>query len=102
MSLHIVYESGRAASEIGYWLLDRRRASDVDESKITVPVLVIGGSHDKATPVSVVRKVAEKYGGTSTYKEFTNHSHWVIGEPNWQEIATCIAEWLDQIIGRTE
>jgi len=27
-------------------------------------------------------------------KTFTNHAHWVIGEPGWVEIADDVAEWL--------
>ena len=32
-----VYESGRAAFEIGYWLFDSGNASKVDEPKVTCP-----------------------------------------------------------------
>ncbi len=91
-----VYESGRAACEIGFWLFDSRGAAKVDESKITCPVLVIAGAQDRITPASVVRKVADKYRGVSTYKEFANHAHWVVGEPGWQEIAKYILNWLNQ------
>jgi pimeloyl-ACP methyl ester carboxylesterase len=48
------------------------------------------------TPASVVRKVAKKYRGISTYKEFENHAHWVIGEPGWEEIAQFVADWLNK------
>ena len=92
-----VYESGRAASEIGFWLFDRRKAAAVDESKVTCPVLVIGAAEDRITPVSVVRKVAEKYQRVSTYKEFAGHAHWVVGEPGWEEIAGYIEGWLHEL-----
>jgi pimeloyl-ACP methyl ester carboxylesterase len=91
---HFVYESGRAASEIGFWLLDAGKASYVDESKVTCPVLVIAGAEDRITPASVVRKVAAKYSAVSTYKEFKGHSHWVVGEPGWKDIAQYIYDWL--------
>jgi pimeloyl-ACP methyl ester carboxylesterase len=94
----LVFESGRAAAEIGFWTLDLRRASKVDESRVTCPVLVIAGGQDRLTPVSVVRKVAAKYRAVSTYREFTNHAHWVLGEPGWQEVAESIAVWLDQTL----
>ena len=97
----LVYESGKAACEIGHWPFDRKRASAVNESKITVPVLVIAGSQDKATPVSVVKKVAKKYEAVSTYREFANHSHWVLEEPNWQEITDYIAGWLDKVLSKS-
>lgn len=92
-----VYESGRAASEIGFWYLDPRKASKVDEKKVTCPVLVIAGSQDKITPASVVRNIARKYGTDTTYKEFPNHAHWVVGEPGWQEVAGYSADWLDRV-----
>ena len=90
-----VYESGRAASEIGYWLFDSKRASQVDESKVTCPVLVVAGAEDRITPASVVRQVAEKYEPVSTYRAFENHAHWVIAEPGWREIAEYVAGWLE-------
>lgn len=91
-----VYESGRAACEIGFWLLDWRKATRVDASQVTCPVLVIAGGKDRITPASVVRKVAEKYETVSTYKPFPDHAHWVIGEPGWEDIAQYIEAWLKQ------
>jgi pimeloyl-ACP methyl ester carboxylesterase len=93
-----VYESGRAAFEIGFWFLDRKKASRVDESKITCPVLVVAGALDKITPHSVVQKVAKKYRHVSTYKLFGNHSHWVVSEPGWEEIADYVSSWLEQVL----
>lgn len=89
-----VYESGRAAYEIGCWPFDSARASRVDASKVTCPVLVVAGAQDRITPVSVVRRVAKKYKAVSTYKEFENHAHWVVAEPRWQEVAEYAAGWL--------
>ena len=91
-----VYESGRAAFEIGFWLFDSRKASKVDESKVTCPVLVIAGKEDRITPASVVEKVAEKYKPVSTYRAFEHHAHWVVGEPGWQDVAAYVEEWLRQ------
>ena len=93
-----VYESGRAACEIGFWFFDRKRAAKVDESRVTCPVLVIAGAQDRITPASVVRKVAEKYRAVSTYQELANHAHWLIVEPDWQEITEYIADWLNQVL----
>jgi pimeloyl-ACP methyl ester carboxylesterase len=93
-----VYESGRAASENGFWLFDARRAAAVDESKVTCPVLVIAGAQDRITPASVVRQVARKYGAVSTYKESPNHAHSVLSEPGWQQVAQYAAGWLKQAV----
>ncbi len=94
----LVYESGQAAYEIGFWPFDSKKASKVDETKVTCPMLVIAGTEDRITPPIVVRQVAKKYRAVSTYKEFENHAHWVIGEPGWQEIAEYIAVWLKRVL----
>jgi len=91
-----VYESGRAAFEIGFWLLDMRKANRVDAEKITCPVLVVGGKQDRITPASVVRKIAARYAG-ATYKEYPDHAHWVLAEQGWQDIAAFIADWLGSL-----
>ena len=90
-----VFESGKAVFETGFWLFDTNRASRVDELKVTCPVLVIAGSKDKITPASVVQKVARKY--KANYKEFPNHAHWVVAEPDWQEVTEYVFDWLGQI-----
>ena len=92
-----VYESGRAASEIGYWFLDPNHAARVDARRVTCPVLVIGGELDRITPAAIVRKVAAKY-ARSTYREFPGHAHWVMGEPGWEEIARFEADWLREVL----
>lgn len=94
----LVYESGRAAKEIGFWLFDLKGAAKVDESKVTCPVLVISGAEDRITPSSVVRKVAKKYKNVSTYEEFENHAHLVIVEPGWEDIAEFVSDWLNQVL----
>jgi len=90
-----VYESGRAASEIGLWLFDVRRASKVDSSQVTCPVFVVGAGEDRITPASVVRKVAKKY--KAEYREFPNNAHWVVAEPGWEKIAQESFDWLETL-----
>jgi len=90
----MVYESGRAASEIGFWLFDPSRATNVDASKVTCPVLVIAGSQDRITPASVVKNVANKYKMVSAYKEYADHAHSIILEPGWQKVAEDIEAWM--------
>ena len=65
-----------------------------------IPVLVVGGTQDRVTPVSVCRQVADKYGSVSTYKEFNDHGHWVTAETGWQDIAHYIADWLREHVIR--
>lgn len=92
-----VYESGRAAFEIGFWLIDGKRATQVNEKKVTCPMLVIAGAEDRITPAAVVRKVHEKYGNLSTFRELSGHAHWVVCEPGWEDVTELIHEWLKRL-----
>jgi pimeloyl-ACP methyl ester carboxylesterase len=91
-----VYESGRAAAEIGFWLLDFKGAAEVDESQIASPMLIVAGGQDRITPASVTEKLHEKYKAVSKFVEYPDHAHWVLGEPGWEKIAQDVAEWLKQ------
>ena len=94
----LVYESGRAGFEIGFWYLDSRKAAGVDESKINCPMMIISGTDDKITPASVIRKIGKKYRDIATYKEYPDHAHWIMDEPGWEEIAEDTSAWIDKIM----
>jgi pimeloyl-ACP methyl ester carboxylesterase len=87
-----VFESGRAAAQMGFWWLDAERASRVDETRVTAPVLVVAGGQDRITPAATARRVAAKYRGD--YREFPENAHYVLGEPGWEAIADCVSGWL--------
>jgi pimeloyl-ACP methyl ester carboxylesterase len=92
-----IFESGRAAFEIGYWFLPGVKGFTVDETKVTCPVLVVAGAKDRITPASVVKKVADKY-SQATYKEFPDHAHWVVGEPGWEDVAGFALDWIKKTL----
>jgi pimeloyl-ACP methyl ester carboxylesterase len=94
---NFVYESGRVSSEIAFWQFDRKRATKVDESKLSQPLLVIVGSEDRITPSIFCQRIAEKYSNVSTYKMFDNHAHWIIGESGWENIAAFILTWIYEL-----
>jgi len=91
-----VFESGRAAMEIGFWPFDFKHAARVNESKVTCPMLVVSGSEDRITPSKVVKQVAEKYRHGRQYQEFEGHAHWIIAEKGWEKVAEYIADWLEK------
>ena len=49
------YDSRRIGAEIGFPVFDPCRSSEVDETKIKYPVLVIGSYKDKVTPDRIAR-----------------------------------------------
>lgn len=89
-------ESGKAIFEIGLALMDTKRASKIDFSKVEAPTLIISGSLDKIVPKSIVKKIAKKY-PNSTYKNFDNFAHWLLEEPGWEEGADFIEKWLKSL-----
>ena len=93
----LVWESGRAVWEIGYWFLDGKGAARVDETNVTCPMLVLGGGKDRMVPPSVVRRVAHKYEHVATYKEYPRHAHWIIEEPGWESVAADVVAWLEGV-----
>lgn len=90
-----VPESGRAAFEIGYWIIDRKHATRVNAKKVTCPILVIGATEDRITPVSVVKQVAKKY-STATYRQYDQHAHMIMIEDGWRSVADDVVAWLAQ------
>jgi pimeloyl-ACP methyl ester carboxylesterase len=95
----LVYESGRAACEIGFWFLDPKGALKVDASKVTCPMLIISGGKDREHPIAVIRKVAKRYARVATFDELPDHGHWLVAEPGWERIAARIDQWLLRTLG---
>jgi alpha-beta hydrolase superfamily lysophospholipase len=90
------YDSGRVYADLAYPDEDPNRTAFVDESKITVPMLVIGAARDRTTPVADVRKAAEKYAKVGAdYREYANNGHWIVDEPGTDKVIADIAGWLD-------
>ena len=88
-----VWESGRAATEIGLWPLGFTGAY-VSRKKVNCPLLIVAGAEDRITPAPVVRKIASRYRPHATYMEFGGHAHWIMKEPGWEKVAEHISLWL--------
>ena len=66
----LVFESGRAVFEMGFWFLDKRSAARADATKVTCSMLVVACGADRMTPCTVVERVAARYRSISTYHRF--------------------------------
>lgn len=93
---NFVHESGRAFSAIGLWMLGGGMDGRVDASKVTAPVLIVGGKQDRITPVWVVRQNAKKY-KHATYKEYPDKAHWIVSGTGWEDVAEDVAVWLEKL-----
>lgn len=90
-----VYDSGGVYTDIAYPDRDPERSAFVDETKINVPVLTLGGVKDRAVPIGDVRLLAEKYSRVGgDYLEYPEHGHWIVDEPGSDQVISDIQVWL--------
>lgn len=64
------------------------------------PLLFVGGTKDAIFPNSLTRKIAGKYqdpNSQTDLKFFEGRSHFICGEPNWEEVADHILHWYRQL-----
>jgi pimeloyl-ACP methyl ester carboxylesterase len=74
-------------------------AGQIDLELPHQPLLLIGGSEDQIIPASLNQKNAEAYSdevSITDFKEFAGRSHFICGEPGWEEVAAYVAEWLEK------
>ncbi len=58
------------------------------------PLLFISGGEDNLMPPSVQRSTARHYNtGLVTRRQYDDRSHFICGEPGWEEIADYALEW---------
>lgn len=85
----MVPDSGRAGLEMSIGVVD------VNEARITAPVLVAVGLDDRFIVPRVARAVARKYGAElRTYRSF---GHLITTEPGWEGPAAEIIQWMDGV-----
>jgi alpha-beta hydrolase superfamily lysophospholipase len=90
-----VYDSGGVYADLAYPDRDPHRIAFIDETKISIPILTIGGGRDRATPIAGVRKVGEKYARVGgDYREYADNAHWIVDEPGTDQVIADIAAWL--------
>jgi pimeloyl-ACP methyl ester carboxylesterase len=89
----LVCESGRAYCEMAFPQLDRRKASRVDYSAVTGPVLIFGGAQDRTVVPAVCRATASKY-QNATYQELTGADHMILFGDILQTTIAHIDTWF--------
>ncbi len=72
----------------------------VDLARPHAPLLLVGAQEDQITPVELIEKNAQAYAsdaGIVGFRAFPGRSHFICGEPGWEEVANYVAKWLIQI-----
>jgi pimeloyl-ACP methyl ester carboxylesterase len=90
----MVPESGRALFEVLNWWLDPTMATTV-RAVGGAPVLTLAGGRDVINPAPTVRKTAQRLGGD--YQVFEEMSHWLPGEPGWDQVAQVAFDWISAL-----
>jgi pimeloyl-ACP methyl ester carboxylesterase len=85
-------ESGRALWQTLNWWLDPFMATLVPPGAVTAPVLAIAGGHDVIHPPATVKQTAARL--SADFRVFAEMSHWLPGEPGWDQVAQACLEWL--------
>lgn len=70
---------------------------EIDMKRPHNPLLLIGAEKDEIIPAALVRRNAHAYEDERShheYREFTGRSHFICGEPGWEEVAESISNWL--------
>ena len=84
-------ESGRALWETLNWWIDPFMTTSVAVDRIKAPALVMVGAKDMIHPPATVRQTAERLG--ADFRVFEGMSHWLLGEPGWEDVAQACLEW---------
>lgn len=74
--------------------------STIDFNKPHVPLLFIGGGNDHIFPHTLTQTIASKYKDKNSrvdIKIFEAKSHFICGEPGWEEVADYIIHWYESL-----
>ena len=88
----LVPESGHAGFQLSFGV------EAVNESRVTVPVLVVTGLDDQFVVPRVARALARKY--KAPLKEYRSFAHHIITEPGWEGPCADIIQWVEGGTGR--
>lgn len=94
------YDSGLAGRDMAQPDKDPSRIAYIDEARVVAPILTVGAGKDRANPIGMQRKVAEKYKRVGDYSEYADNAHWIIDEPGTDQVIADVARWLDAKVAR--
>lgn len=66
-------------------------------NSLRAPLLMIAGELDRTVEASMVLANARKYARSTAltdYRAFPGRTHWIVGQPGWEEVADYALDWL--------
>ena len=91
-------ESALAVRETLNWWLDPFMTTSVGVGPLPGPALAIGGARDVVHSEATVRATAARIG--ATVRIMPGMSHWLIGEPGWEDVAAAVLDWMAERVSR--
>jgi pimeloyl-ACP methyl ester carboxylesterase len=89
-------ESARAVREALNWWLDPFMTTSLGPGPLSAPSLVICGERDVVHSPSTARATAERIG--AAFQQMAGMSHWLPGEPGWEDVAEVALDWLGETL----
>jgi pimeloyl-ACP methyl ester carboxylesterase len=86
----MVPESGLALWQTLNWWLDPFMTTSV--GRVTARSLVLAGGKDVIHPPATARQTAQRLG--ARFETLPAMSHWLPGEPGWEDVAALCLDWL--------
>ena len=90
----MVPESGMALWQTLNWWLDPFMTTSVPAGRVDAPALVIAGGRDVIHPPATVKQTADRL--SARFEVLRDMSHWLPGEPGWDEVAALCLSWLSE------
>ena len=87
-------ESGLALWQTLNWWLDPFMTTSVPSGRVDAPALVIAGGRDVIHPPATVKQTADRLG--ARFEVLAEMSHWLPGEPGWDEVAALCLGWISE------
>jgi pimeloyl-ACP methyl ester carboxylesterase len=88
---------GRPVFQAALANFNPRSAANIDyHNDERAPLLVVGGGADHVSPPQLNRTIAElqhRSKSITGYKEFADRSHFILGQPGWEEVADFVLDW---------
>jgi pimeloyl-ACP methyl ester carboxylesterase len=66
-------------------------------NSLRAPLLIIAGELDRTVEAKMNLANFRKYGRSTAvtdYREFPGRTHWIVGQPGWEEVADYAMDWL--------
>lgn len=89
-------ESAAAVRETLNWWSDPFMTTSLGPGPISAPSLVVAGERDVVHSPATGAAVAERIG--AEFKVMPGMSHWLMGEPGWEQVAEVVLTWIAETV----